>query len=237
MNRRIAVCDDEWDARQQLCLYLKRLQQESGDRYEIFYFSSAEALLAEMPRDVHVILLDIQMEQTSGIDAARSLRAEGLDAHLIFITNNPAYALEGYDVHAYAYLRKPLLYEALKRHLTDAFAQIDQRSGGILSIPTPSGVDIIRCSDLIYVEVLRHQTTFVTVCGSSDYICSLHAVEEKIGRYGFFRCHKSYLINLRMIVRVTADNVIMAGDHAVPLSKYRRKALLEQIAGFIGAQL
>lgn len=237
MNRRIVVCDDEWDARQQLCLYLKRLQQESGDRYEIFYFSSAEALLAEMPRDVHVILLDIQMEQTSGIDAARTLRAEGLDAHLIFITNNPAYALEGYDVHAYAYLRKPLLYEALKRHLMDAFAQIDQRSGGILSIPTPSGVDIIRCSDLIYVEVLRHQTTFVTVSGNSDYICSLNAVEERIRRYGFFRCHKSYLINLRKIIRVTADNVIMAGDHAVPLSKYRRKELLEQIAGFIGAQL
>ncbi len=237
MIRRIAVCDDEWEARQQLCLYLKRLQQESGDRYEIFYFSSAEALLAEMPRDMHVILLDIQMKQASGIDAARALRAEGLDVHLIFITNNPAYALEGYDVHAYAFLRKPLLYEALKRHLTDAFAQIDQRSGGVISMPTSSGVDIIHCSDLLYVEVLRHQTTFVTVSGSSDYICSLNAIEERIRRFGFFRCHKSYLINLRRIVRVTADNVVMEGDHVVPLSKYRRKELLEQIAGFIGAQL
>ena len=237
MVRRIAVCDDEWEARQQISVYLDSLKRETGDSYETFYFSSAEALLEGMPRDVHVILLDIQMGKASGMDAARALRAEGVNAHIIFITSNPSYALEGYDVHAYAFLRKPVLFEALRRHLLEAFAQIDRRAGGVFAMQTTSGVDMIDCSELLYVEVLRHQTTVVSTSGSAEYICTLSAVEEQIRKYGFFRCHKSYLINLRRIVRVTADSVVMAGGKTVPLSKYRRKELLEQIAGFVGAQL
>ena len=237
MIRRIAVCDDEWEAQQQLALYLQRLQQETGDTYETFYFSSAEALLNSMPRDVHIILLDIQMGITSGMDAARNLRAEGLDTHILFVTSDPSYALEGYDVHAYAFLRKPLLFEALRRHLLDAFEQIDQRRGSTISMPTSSGMDVIACNDLLYVEVLRHQTTFVTECISTEYICPLNTVEEKLRRYGFFRCHKSYLVNLRKIARITADSVVLIGGKSIPLSKYRRKELLEQIASFVGAQL
>lgn len=237
MIRRIAVCDDEWSAQQHLSLYLQRLQQETGDAYEIFYYSCAEALLESMPRDVHVILLDIQMNQISGMDAARKLRSEGLDTHILFITSNPSYALEGYDVHAYAFLRKPLVYEILKRHLLEAFAQLDQRRGGSISMPTPSGLDVIPCADILYIEVLRHQTTFVTVHGSKDYVYPLNAIEEKIRRFGFFRCHKSYLVNLRRIVRITNDSVILDGDKSIPLSKYRRKELMEQLTAFIGAQL
>lgn len=237
MIRRIAVCDDEWEAQQHLALYLQRLQQETNDTYEIFYFSSAEALLESMPRDVHAILLDIQMGLTSGMDATRRLRAEGLDTHILFITSNPSYALEGYDVHAYAFLRKPLVYEILKRHLLDAFTQIDQRRGSSISMPTASGLDLISCEDILYIEVLRHQTTFVTVNGRTDYVCPLSAVEEKIRRFGFFRCHKSYLVNLRRIARITTDSVIMTTGESIPLSKYRRKELIEQLAIFIGAQL
>lgn len=115
MRRNIAICDDEKTIRDQLSLHLNQIQEESGDDYHLFYYSSAEELLANMPADLDVILLDIAMGDMTGMECAKNLRAKGYDVNIIFITSMTEYALEGYDVHAFAFLPKPIVYTELKK--------------------------------------------------------------------------------------------------------------------------
>ena len=124
MTLRIAVCDDELSAASQIDLYLNQIQLEENLKFQVFFFSSGEELLEHMPRDIHVLLLDIQMKQATGIDVARRLRAEGLDFFLFFITSHVQYALEGYEVHAYAFLQKPLRYAPLKMYLMEVLKRL-----------------------------------------------------------------------------------------------------------------
>ena len=98
MRRKIAVCDDEKVMLRQLSQYLTQIQEETGDCYDLCYFTSAEELLEHLPQDVQVILLDISMGEMSGMQCARALRKRGVDCAIMFITSMTQYALEGYDV-------------------------------------------------------------------------------------------------------------------------------------------
>ena len=238
MTRRIAVCDDEQTARSQIDTYLHQLQLETGETFEIFYFSSGEELISEMPKDISVILLDIQMGELSGMDAARKLRAEGFSSFLIFITSKTEYAIEGYDVHAYAFLRKPIQYSALKRHLLEAFSQMDEKADSKINIQNGVRVDTIDCEKLLYVEVLRHQCTFVSENGTSEYNnIPLNDIEAKIQKHGFFRCHKSFLVNFSKILRIEPGNITLENGNIIPISKHRYKDFLSAYTEYMGEHL
>lgn len=240
MVRRIAVCDDEQESLKQIAVCLGQIQKDTGDELEVFYYRSAHELLEHMPRDVQVVLLDIGMQEAasplSGIDAAHMLRAEGLDVTLIFITSMVEYALEGYDVHAFAFLCKPLQYAALKRHLTDAFGAIDAKRGIFLSVDTAGGKEAIDLNTLLYAEVFQHETSFVFADGTTTSVIPLAEVEKKVKRHGFFRCHKSYLVNFKQIQRIDPSSVTLGNGAVVPISKYRRKEFLDAYSRFMGVQ-
>lgn len=161
MNRRIAVCDDDPLMLEQLSLYLNEYRKKSGDTFEIFYFSSGEEMLSGLPEGIQLLLLDIQMSGLNGIETARRLRKEHDRLLIIFITSNVQYALEGYEVHAFAFLRKPVQYSAFHRHLTEALAQLDISRRSIITFPLSSGAFTFDCKGLIYVEVLQHICTLV----------------------------------------------------------------------------
>lgn len=238
MIRRIAVCDDEQEILKQLSLYLGQIQKELSDDFEIFYYTSAAELTAMMPRDIQIVLLDIGMSPMTGMEAARKLRAEGLDFTLIFITSMVEYALEGYDVHAFAFLSKPVLYPALYHQLTEAFQRIDKEQSlkTVMVIDTGNGKETIDLSALVFAEVYQHETSFVFEHGRKTSIMPLAEVEKQTARHGFFRCHKSYVVNFKKISRIDFSTVTVTTGEAVPISKYRRKAFLDAYSSFMGVR-
>ncbi|HID0857736.1 TPA: LytTR family transcriptional regulator DNA-binding domain-containing protein, partial [Clostridium botulinum] len=46
--------------------------------------------------------------------------------------------------------------------------------------------------------------------------------EKKLSQHDFFRCHKSFLVNLNK-VKEFKDNIINVNDTYIPISKYRSK--------------
>lgn len=235
--RRIVVCDDEWEARQQIDIYLQQLKHETNEELEVFYFSSGEELLEHIPDHIDVLLLDIQMSKKTGIDVARELRKKGHGFYLFFITSRVEYALEGYEVHAYAFLRKPIQYSQMKRYLLEVFQNLDREKKSVLILKNGSTNDIIHCHDIIYVEVLKHTTYVITENDKYQYSIPLNIIEKKLISYGFFRIHKSYLINMRKILRIHSNEVIMTNRDTIPISKYRKKEFLNEFSFIVGEKL
>lgn len=228
MTRRIAVCDDDPQIARQLARYLDQLRQESGDELDVIYFSSAEELLQFLPADTQVLLLDISMGGMTGMEAARQLRARGLDAlQILFITSMAEYALEGYGVHAFAFLTKPVQYAAFRRSLLEVFQRLDKARAATFLLNTGATSHVIRLDELLYAEVYQHETSFVFAQSRQTGKIAIAALEQQIARYGFFRCHKSYLVNLKQILRIEPAAVVLSNGDAVPLSRHRRRELME----------
>lgn len=237
MIRTIAVCDDEQDISRQLSHYFKQIQEETGDKFQISYYGSAEELLQFMPRDTEVLLLDIRMGDLTGMEAARRLRAEGVETAILFVTSMTEYAMDGYEVHAFSFLQKPVQYAALRRQLLEVFGRIDRERGARLIVNDGVSSEVVDLIELIYAEVFQHDTSFVFTHGRKSYKIALSDIERQIAHHGFFRCHKSYLVNFHHIKRLEFSEITMSNGEKLPVSKHRRNEFLVAYSRFMGVEL
>ncbi|MCD8018951.1 MAG: LytTR family DNA-binding domain-containing protein [Clostridiales bacterium] len=235
MIYRIAVCDNDTAILQQIAAYLEQIQKETGHRLEVFYFSSGEDLLAHMPEDTHILLLDIGMGSVSGMDAARKLRERGWNFYLAFITSMPEFALAGYEVHAFGFICKPIQYAPLLRLMRDIFSLLDKKPAALV-LDVGKGKKVFQPEHLLYAEVFQHETRFVTDQEVFLSRIPLADIEEKLQQYGFFRCHKSYLVNLGRITHIATAEITVDNGDCLPLSKHRRKEFLDTWSTYMRIQ-
>ena len=234
---KIIVCDDEPTACALVEKHLRQIADELQEEFRISCFSGAEELLAG-PVDADILLLDIQMGEMSGMDAARQLRAAGNDVLIIFITSMTQYAIEGYEVHAFGFLPKPIQYAVLKIRISDALFQLKRKQGSMVQIQTTSGTYPVRTSEILYFESYGHDIHVVSKTSSYDRAsATMQKYEEQFRPYHFFRCHKSYLINLAQIKAIHTDYVLMNNGASVPISKYRKRDLNNAFAAYQGGLL
>ena len=109
---RIFVVDDEQD----LCEILRFNLESNG--FEVSTANSAEEALRVIHADgesFHLLLLDVMMEQMSGFELVRQLRAEGNDVPVIFLTARTTDndQLEGFGVGADDYINKPFSFSTV----------------------------------------------------------------------------------------------------------------------------
>lgn len=234
MQRKVVICDDDPLLRRQLCTYLEKFQKEWNESFSILQFSSGEALLENMPEEMQILFLDIKMGETSGMEVARRLRAKSNQVLVYFITSMPEYAIEGYDVHAFAFLTKPVQYEVIRSKLREGLQRIDKDTGYFITIHHESKIDVINVSEILYIEVYGHNVYVQMKGGVKRCTASLKELEATLLQRGFFRCHKSYLVNLRAITQVEMTNLLLFNGRKVPLSKHRRKSFLNALSEFSG---
>lgn len=235
--RKIAICDDEAIIRKQLLLFVKNLEPECGETFEVVCFSSAEELLDNLTEDTHILLLDIKMGGISGIDAARKIRERNQSLCIIFITTMTQYALEGYDVHAFGFVTKPLQYEAFRRTMLDALSILTQRSGVAIALKSKDEVVVYHSNAIFYFEVYGRILNVATQAEHREFTVPLKEVERQVEGLGFFRCHKSFLINCQHVKRIGVNSLLMADGREIPLSKHRRNEFLTEFSRYVRGPL
>ena len=231
MAWKIDICDDEEAVCSLLCNYLERLQADAGEKFQARIFHSAEELLGAARPDTDVILLDISMGDMTGMDAARELRARGSRVALVFITTMTQYAMEGYEVHAFGFLRKPLEYGVFRRQMEDLLAHLRRAQGTTWEVRMGAESRLLATNEIVCLDAYGHSVT-VRLANGGTLPCSatLAEAENQLERVGFFRCHKSYLINLTHVKRIGTEDITLTGDLTIPLSRHRRKDFLAAFA-------
>ena len=237
MAWRIALCDDEELVCQQLGAFLDRFVRQSHEAVELSVFYSAEALLAA-ETEFDILLLDIKMGGMSGMNAARELRRRGSNVVILFITSMTQYAIEGYEVHAYSFLGKPLRYEMFAERMEDAIRMLQKSAGQTLQFRTRDGTVQVNTNEVCYIESFRHEIRFACIGFSfTEGEVSLSGLESALRGCGFFRIHKSYLVNMRNIRLIGDSEITLVDGSTVTLSKHRRREFLSAYAAYRREQL
>lgn len=104
----------------------------------------------------------------------------------------------------------------------------------VLKLQTGNDVVLYNTNDIFYIEVYGHAITVVTAEGKKAFQRPLSEVESVLCRQGFFRCHKSYLINLHRIKNIRALDIVMENGDVIPLSKRRKGEFFQAIQSEIG---
>lgn len=193
---RIAVCEDTQEDADLLLRYIS----ESGVAAECRVLSSGKALAADyVPGQYDLVFLDIYVDDVQqGIDAAAKIRENDCMVTLAFTTVSQEHALEGYRLKAFSYLEKPvncadvqevLEYAASRRETAPAIQLLI--GGKNRNVPLES---------ILYFEYKKHAVfvnTLTRILRTSQKI-KLKDIEPLLPTW-FFRCHQSYIANLRYV--------------------------------------
>ena len=233
---KIAICDDELAQGEYLKSLAKKWADNNSHTISIELFSNADAFRFAMgPADpFDVLLLDIQMPGQSGMELAKALRQKGEALSIVFITGYSDYMGEGYEVSALNYLLKPVKEEKLFTCLDKAFIKA-QEDVGTLLIQCGGDNLRIRQDEIIYVEAFAHSVVLVTL--KERYECGemMGALERHLDKGLFFRPHRSYIVGLKYVRKITKSDMLMDNSAVIPVSRQRysdaNKAFIQYYRG------
>lgn len=231
---RAAVVDDVKEDLDLLKSYLEkygREHEESAMRIRTFH--SSIDFLEEYRSDEDLIFLDIEMPGTSGMEAAREIRAKDTDVAIIFITNMAQYAVEGYEVDAVDYILKPVRYEIFAQKLEKAFRFIEQHRTYTLVIDAGDGTVRIAADDVLYIEKDRNYLVYHTTRGVLRERGTLHSLMDSLGALPFAMASNGCLINMDHVDLIQNDMVTVHGE-TVPLSRRMKKTFIQSYMEYIG---
>ena len=214
---RIAVCDDEPAHAAQLEKLIRAWSLRRDCPCRTASFPSGEALLFEAgegcPWDL--LLLDVEMGGMDGVTLARRLRETDKRTSLAFLTNHPGYVFQGYEVSALRYLLKPVK-EAELYALLDLVRE--RREPAWLLLNADGEQRRVDQADVVYLEARGHMVRVRTADGELTVKASFSALSRQLGKH-FAPAHRSYLVNLRYVERVSRTECFLENGERVPVSR------------------
>lgn len=219
MAYRIAICDDEQMEVEKLSEIVNDWSARCGLPCEIHSFSSAEAFLFayEDNKAYDILLLDVEMKNITGIDLAKRIRDDNNHAEIVFITSHFEFVGEGYEVDALHYLIKPIAEAKLMDVLSRAAAKLSVEPPYVVITCDGETVKLYE-SEILYIESFLHYLAVHTKDKEYRIKGSMTSFETKLSD-DFFRVHRSYLVSLKVITRISRTSVTVAGKIDIPVAR------------------
>ena len=215
----IAVCDDLEEERALLGHMLQSYAQRKGLSLQLHLFVSGEELLHNI-RQVcacQVLFLDVYMSGISGVEAARRLRAAGCGTSIVFATTSTDHGVDSFEVRASDYLVKPFRQEEVDRALDWCLEHMPEPLRS-LSVYAEGEIQEFPLASVLYIEVLGHQSHIHTLRQTVVVRKSLDDLERAVDSPDFFRCHRSFLVNLNFVQDITGSDFRLSDGTLVPIS-------------------
>lgn len=230
---RIAVVDDENIYIEQITQYIQQYADEKNRSILTETFRDGSDLLKSYSSQYDIILLDIEMEEMSGMDTAREIRKINQDVVLVFITNMAQYAINGYEVGALDYVLKPLNYYTFSVRLERAIARVKKRQTEEILLNLPDGIKRLKADTVYYIEVQNRMLHYHTGEGVFTVRGTLQGAEDMLRESHFVRCNHWYLVNLQHVSEIRKNIVIVAGDE-LEISRRNKTAFLSALTDYMG---
>ncbi|MGX4598916.1 LytR/AlgR family response regulator transcription factor [Faecalimicrobium sp. JNUCC 81] len=173
------------------------------------------------------------MDNISGMDVAKVIREKNDISEIIFTTSLIDYIQDGYEVRAYRYLLKPINYEELNKHILNCVSDIIKKRENFIIIENKGSITKVSISSITYIEVMKKELTIHTIDKTYYTKNSMDKIEKELEKYNFFRCHKSYLININHIQYIS-KNTVSINDDDIPVSKHRISNLKTKLTHTLG---
>ncbi|GAA4359552.1 LytTR family DNA-binding domain-containing protein [Hymenobacter saemangeumensis] len=236
---RCLLVDDEPLAHTVMRTYLDRLPglvTWAGSCY-----GAVEALTFLRSTPVDVLFLDVDMPELTGLELLRALPQPPA---VVLCTAHAAHAIDAYDLGVVDYLLKPIRFERFIKTVNRLHAGSSTPAPALppppaapaaapatdsLFLKTDAGTERVRFADLLVVEgygnfVKCHLATGRVLLTAE----TMKHMESQLPAAQFMRTHKSYLVNLAGVERLSG-NVLRVGAREVPVGSTYRQEVLRQL--------
>lgn len=213
------------------------------------YTDPFEALENVKKSKPELVFLDIEMPELDGFSAAQEIINMGLDTYIIFATVFEQYALKAFEIDAADYVVKPFSENRLKLTVNRIIKRIQNKQVSEcpisafvkhnlsrqvinkISVWKENSIMLLDPETILYFTMNEKKVIVHTKDNTYESKSSLAELEEKLDNKGFFRCHKSFLINMDYIAKIipwfNSTYMIRLKEETeqIPVSRYYTKKL------------
>ncbi|MBQ2949087.1 MAG: response regulator transcription factor [Clostridia bacterium] len=184
--------------------------------------NGASALELVEKHKPHVCFLDVEMPGMTGLECAKAIQDTDPHTIIIFATAHDDYMAQAFEVYAFDYMIKPFKLERVMKTLErirkviagrgepaqkETALSVSRARGaatGRIMLRHKEGVNFINQADILLVQRENRSTVLYATDGRRfETSEALGDVADRLDPKIFFRCHKSYIINLNVIDSIT----------------------------------
>ncbi len=227
------IIDDEKMARvilKTLCSQIKSLNLTQD------FPDAIKAIKYLNENQVDLIFLDIHMPNFSGLDFIKTLKDP---PKIIFTTSDPKFAIEAFEYDFIVdYLLKPLELSRFEKAVKKAEKlQLNHNQVNLkkeVAIKNDFYVNIDRRLikiDFKGIYLIEAKGDYINIkTEDKNYIVhsTLKKIEEKLPDSLFLKVHRSYIINVKKIIDIEDNSVLIKKD-VVPVSRSNRPELMKRL--------
>jgi|SRR5690606_24697735 DNA-binding LytR/AlgR family response regulator len=183
---------------------------------------------------VHLIFLDIEMPEMSGIEF---LRALNVIPQVIIYSSQEKYALESYEYDVTDYLLKPVTYARFIKAVNRARERFERKENPVkqsteIFIKNNSSLVRVKYDDILWIEALENYVVVNTFKEKYTIHFTMKSISDKMPSERFMRIHRSYIVNFSKISAIEDNSVIIrteSGSRVIPIGKSYKDKLLNDI--------
>lgn len=215
------VCDGDTTFLKQLGEKLKETV-EKFDKIEINAVCSSEEFLEVIQKNEYkpnVIMMNVQINEESGIDLIKHARDYVKNIQVIFISDSLRYIQDIYEVEHSYFIVKNQLDMRLPYALDKVRKILDEKSSMIVLSKKNSSVyfpekEVMFCTR-------RNRTTEIYLESGEKVVVDLKLdeLEEKFKGTFLIRCHKSFIVSMRYVASYTRAELILTNSVRIPISR------------------
>jgi len=246
---KVLIVDDE----KQSVLTMETILAEYFDKIEIIgkCNSAAETRKFLNNNSPDLVFLDINMPGENAFEFLQNL--DDIPFQIIFVTAYDEFAIKAFEFSAVDYILKPVTISRLKNAMDKVEKRIEVSKGSsenykalleniqhqkpvTLFVSTSEGTDFVKIDEIIRIEGDINYSKIILTGKKEIFVAkTLLEFEKKLTAYGFYRSHRSHLINLSYVTRFLKKDggtIVMADNTTILLAKKNRAEFMKTMEKF-----
>ena len=231
MGMKIAICDDKKD-----CEAERRLLSEFGDGNECRCYIEKGKVIEDIKRGKKIDVLLMRLGKDDAcemIELAEEACGLYSGTHVIFVADHAVDFIEEIfcrDINVEGILKRPVSLNVLKVILLKIDKKISRNRR--FAIRQNGNVFVEDYNNVIFCECRGHDVIVRCTDGEYSVYTSMRNIEENLP-LSFYRCHKSFIINMKFIKRIEKQELELMNGYVIYVSKARVKKLKQRYEEYL----
>lgn len=221
---RIAICDDEYKIVKEIEDIIRDYQSIVHSQFEIHTFTNGIDMI-NSKREFDLIFLDIEMPDIDGIKSAKIIREKDKNVRFVYVTSHSECALNVFAVHPFDFAVKPVNAIQIHKILSEYMDYSKQRNcEEKVTLKSTSGIIVLNLKNVVAFEYTDNRRILVHSADKSYEVRgSITEILQTINSEHFVSPHKSFIVNLREVNRISDFTIIMSNGIKIPVAQKRLK--------------
>lgn len=231
---RIGICDDDEKFAILLEGYVLNYAKVNGISIDTQIFLSADKIFSCIEEEglFDILFLDIVLEGETGINVGMAIRSDLKNEamQIVYVSAREEYAMQLFDTRPMNFLVKPIDYQKVA-HILDEYERLFHFENRFFTYNIGKRKYRMNECCIIYFQSQGKKIRMITQNGVEEFYGKLSDIMPQLNEQIFCVVHKSFVINMRYVVRHRSDSILMIDGTDIPISQSMKKNVIARIIG------